>query len=391
MGTAAVPAKDLPDYQLKQKKLQMGIFGDNPEEQFLARYAQSLKGQGKSIADLSFPEYTRGMQLYAESKQDPVMRQIAMSQKNLQEQMTRATLASLPTPESIDTFANMMLNHDMSPSQFSELRSGRVAWAPQVFTRATQIAQQTGKPFSPSTLESEYRTMQGTEDKFANGPEAQMARSFSNLMEHVGLLEEARKALPGKNLPFMQAIGNSIGVTVGGTAQTAYDTIADYVSNEAAKAFIPSGGGEAERAKNAAHFERNLGDAQIQKNENVLMELADAQRRGLEFQYKKGTYNKGSQQLFTPQALAVRERFLGPETPATQPTTPAAQPGGPPATVRWRLGPTGQMERVPEPGAGTGRIVIKAPDGSLHPFNSEAEAQRFETLVKQTGGTTTRQ
>ena len=322
-----VPAKDLPDYQLKQMKQKLGIFGDGPEEQYLARYARSI---GKtSVADLTFPEYRTGMNLYAQDKQDPQMRQIALAQKNLQEQMTKATLASLPTPDSIDMFARMALNHDMAPSQFNELRSGRVAWAPQLFTRAAQIAQQEGKTFSPSTLEAEYKSMQGTEEKFANGPEAQMARSFSNLMEHVGLIDEARKALAGNNLPLLQAIGNGIGVRVGGTAQTAYDTIADYVANESAKAFLPSGGGEAERAKTASHFERNLGDAQIQKNEKVLMDLADAQKRGLEFQYKKGTYGKGSQELFTPQALAVRERFLGPEKPAagTPPGAGAAAGG----------------------------------------------------------------
>jgi hypothetical protein len=331
---AAVPVKDQADYQLKQLRLRLGMFGDSPEEQYLARYAQTL-GK-KSLADLTFSEYRAGMQKYAEDKQDPQMRQIAMQQKNLQEQLTQAQVASLPNPKAIDLYANMLLSHDMSPDQFAELRSGRVAWAPQVFQRAAQIAQSQGKAFSPATLEADYGAMRDTEKTFATGPEAQMARSFSNLMEHVGLIDQARKALGTGNIPLLRAIGNSIGVQAGGTAQTSYDTIADYVANEAAKAFLPSGGGESERARNAAHFDRSLGNDQLQKNIKELLDLADAQRRGLEYQYQKGTYGKGSQQLFTPQALAVRERFLGPLPAKTAPgTAPPAAGGTPeiPATI----------------------------------------------------------
>jgi hypothetical protein len=43
------------------------------------------------------------------------------------------------------------------------------------------------------------------------------------------------------------------------------------------------------------------------------------------------------------------------------------------------------------PAPAAGRITVKAGDGSTHPFNSEAEARAFESLVKSAGGTTTRQ
>lgn len=50
-----------------------------------------------------------------------------------------------------------------------------------------------------------------------------------------------------------------------------------------------------------------------------------------------------------------------------------------------------QPEPVPQNASSPGQIVVKAGDGSLHPFNSEQEAQTFEKLVKQAGGATSRQ
>lgn len=44
-----------------------------------------------------------------------------------------------------------------------------------------------------------------------------------------------------------------------------------------------------------------------------------------------------------------------------------------------------------KPGGGTGKITVKAGDGSIHPFDTEAQAKSFETFVQQAGGTTSRQ
>ena len=49
-----------------------------------------------------------------------------------------------------------------------------------------------------------------------------------------------------------------------------------------------------------------------------------------------------------------------------------------------------ETEAAPAAAAAPGRIIVRAGDGSTHPFASEAEAKKFEDLVKQQGGTTTR-
>jgi len=143
-------------------------------------------------------------------------------------------------------------------------------------------------------------------------------RANNNLMEHVGLLDEARKALGSGDINVLRRIQQEFGIQFGGDAPTTYDLIAKAVADEASKSFVPGSGGEGERAARQADFRRTLGDKQISSNIKGLLHIVDSQQRNLLHQYNAGTYGKGSlgDQLFTPRAIASRDRLLGSGAPA---------------------------------------------------------------------------
>lgn len=306
---SSVPAKDLPEYKINEWKAKVGLLGNSEFDQFLWQHARSL---GKTPATLTPEDFNSGLQRYAEIKQDPILRNLAIATKGLQEQQTRATVASLPTPEAIHNNAVDLLNLDMGPQQFSELRSGRVSWAPQIIEEARKIAAERGTSFSMADLENRYKVREDTEQAFATGKEAGMVRSNNNALEHLDLLNQARIALGTGNIPMMRAAAQGLGLTFGSDLATTYDLIANRVGDEVTKSFVPGAGGEAERLAAAADFRRQLGDTQLKKNLQATVGLMDSQMRNLDYQYNEGTSNKGIRKgrLYSPDALAARERVL---------------------------------------------------------------------------------
>jgi hypothetical protein len=318
---SGVAPKDQPEYDINQFKKDMGLMGNTEYDQYMAKYAQSLNKKAK---DLNFDETRAGTQLYAKDKMDPTLYALAVGQKGMQEQLTKAQLASIPTPENIDSFAQMLVSHRMSPDQLKDLRTRNVNAAQQVITRALQI----DPNFSETRAESEYKAMQKTEQDFTSSKDAGLVRSLNNALEHTALLDDARKALNNNDVPLMARVGNFFGVASGGSLQTTYDLIAGKVGDEWAKAFVPGGGGQAERQMSASDFSRDKGDKQIADNIRTAIHLGDSQIRNLQAQYNRGTYGQGTQQLFTEGALAARRRILGEKAPAGGAPTGKALPQG---------------------------------------------------------------
>jgi hypothetical protein len=286
-------------------------YGVHPIDSILpASVDPQLNASYKSAYDLA-------MKMGGPDKADAVAQAAAAHVAN--HYQLQAAQLSTPTEKDIDQIARQMVSGDMSTDDLKDLRTRNLNVALPAYRRAAEIVQKEGnplfpgRPFSPADLETALNTRAQTEQKFATGPEAQMTRSFDNLMLHTGLLDQARKALYQSDFPTIRRIANALGVKVGNDAPTTYDTIANFVSDESAKAFLPGGGGEAERAKTASNFSRNLGDKQISSNIRTLMDLADAQRKGLENQYQRGTFGKGLQtgKLFSQEALSARDQLMG--------------------------------------------------------------------------------
>lgn len=316
---AAVPPEKLPEYDIAQYKKDMGLVGNTEYDQYMAQYAKSL---GKKANALNFDETRRGTQLYAKDKMDPTLYALAVGQKGLQESLLRSQKENLPTDEDIQYYGRAMATGEATLDQIKELGTRGGNFTPRAVRAAEEYVQKNGnplfpgKPFSLANLKAALDTREKTETKFSTGPEAQMARSFDNLMQHTDLLDKARLALKNSDIPALNTIANAFGIQAGSTAETTYDLIAGFVADESAKAFIAGGGGEGERASKLANFARDKGDQQISDNIKALMHLADSQRQGLENQYARGTFGKGLQtgKLFSPEALAARDRLMGKKT-----------------------------------------------------------------------------
>lgn len=321
----AVPVKDQPNWDIDTYKSKMGLIGNSEYDQFLAQYARSL---GKSPVQLTPQEGLSSFQKFAELKQDPTMRSLAISQKQLAETMARTQLAQMPTDQDYDTLAKSLIDKSLSPTQFNELKAGRMGQVSpsKVFLRAKQM----DPAFSIAKAEAEFKTYEATEKAFAEGKEATLSRSISNALEHTGLLEQARIAMNNSDLPAMAAVANWFGVQAGSDLKTTYDMIAKKVGDEWEKAFVPGGGGQAERQLSGADFSSAKGDAQIKANIRAAIHLGDSQIRNLQAQYKRGTYGQGGQQLITPEAMTVRDRILGGgSAPAAGGGQPQAAPAAP--------------------------------------------------------------
>jgi hypothetical protein len=227
-------------------------------------------------------------------------------------------------------------------------------------------------------LDAEYKTMQDTENKFANGPESGMVRSNANVMQHLGLLDQARENLKNGNTPALNVISNFLGKGMGHDAQTAYDLINQFVSDELSKSLIPGGGTGGERYEKKGAFDRDLGDRQISTNIKTAFKLIDAQQRDLTKQYQRGTYGAGGQytQFYPPEATAVRDRLLGPQGGQGPP------PQQPPAAAA--PGTTGPATPTFKPPAGTVRVPLKTGKALwLTPDNAQQLRQQHPEWLAQ--------
>jgi hypothetical protein len=318
---SVVPTEKQPEYDINAVKAKLGLMGNTEFDQYQLRYAQSI---GKKPSELTFAEMQKVLQQYAKDKQTPELLEAILSLKASQGTLAKAQVAAMPTDAELEAEARDYRNLDMPPSRLAAMREGRIQYFPQLLEKARAQAAAEGKPFSPADLEQRYDVRTETEKAFTgDGAQAQKISGFENLMRHTGLLWKANDALAKNDFPLMRQIANAVGSKVGSDAKTTYDMIATFVSDEAAKTFLPGGGGEGERAKTLAHVSSDLGAAQTKTNLKNLMELADSQRQTLERQYAEGTFGKGTRRgrLFSPDALANRDLVMG-KKPAA-----AAAPG----------------------------------------------------------------
>ncbi len=308
---SGVPVEKQPEFDINKVKADLGLLGNSEFDQYQLRYAQSIH---KKPNQLTFPEMQTVLQQYAKDKQTPELLEAILSLKASQGTLAKAQVAAMPTDAELEAEARDYRNLDMPPSRLAAMREGRIQYFPQLLEKARAQAAAEGKPFSPADLEQKYDVRSETEKAFTgDGAQAQKIIGFENLMRHTGLLWKAKDALAKNDFPLMRQIANAVGSKVGDDAKTTYDMISTFVSDEAAKTFLPGGGGESERAKTLAHVSSDLGDTQTKSNLKNLMELADSQRQTLERQYAEGTFGKGTRigRLFSPDALANRDMVMG--------------------------------------------------------------------------------
>jgi hypothetical protein len=114
-----VPAEKQPEFDFQTQKNRMGLMGNSEYDQFLGQYARSL---GKTPAQLSPEEGLASFQKFAELKKDPDMRAAALAQIDLANTLRRIQLGQQPTDEDATRIAQQIQNHQLAPSQLSEIR-----------------------------------------------------------------------------------------------------------------------------------------------------------------------------------------------------------------------------------------------------------------------------
>lgn len=278
-----------------------------PEEDYLDAAAKKLGL--KSRKEMSQEQQNKALGEYAQYHGDPVLRNLAVQSKQLQEQMLKLQQGNMPTPDDYKLFAQSLLDRSLSPTQFAELKAGRMGNLQP--GRVFRLAKEMDPTYSMARSEFEFKAMEQTEKDFTSGNEATLVRANNNVLEHLGLLDQAGQALKNGDIPALNSIANAFGVATGKSAKTTYDLIAKRVSAESEKAFVPGAGSAAERAAGSTDFSSNLNPEQRQNNIRATIHLHDSQQHNLVDQYTRGTYGQGQQKLFTPSAMATRDRLLG--------------------------------------------------------------------------------
>lgn len=303
--------------ELLSKSHQGGLTG---KDAILANTWMQQNAKGKTFAQLN-PEETSQMMQYIKSAsaspEDEALKQATLATKQQTLAMNQSAMQNITTPEDYQNIAQMVVDKRLAPSQFNELRTtgmmgGKMFVPSQVLKDVLKI----DPKFSWMRADAEYKAMASTETKFASGTESNLVRSNNVALEHLGLLDEARKALANGNVTALNTVANALGQATGKSAKTVFDEIGRYVSQEVSKAYISSGGGETERLANASNFSSSYSDTQLKDNIGATVGLLASQQRGMAAQYQRGTYGKGAlftdeNDILTDRAREVKQKLLG--------------------------------------------------------------------------------
>jgi len=270
------------------------------------------EARARAIAQREGIELQPGRPIYEQLAQYPELQVEAQTdpatweQKQLRIQEQKRLKAAQLTDEEVDGLAKQVVSHDLVPAQFQEILGRDM----DTRRRILRAAQKADPSFSWARADQEYKTMQATENSFAQGAKSQMTGPLSTSLEHVALLDTARRALANGQLPVLNKIAVSLGLQTGSDLASTFDMIGKKVSEEVSKAYIPSGGGQVERMAAAADFDHKMSDQQLRSNIVNTLHLLDSQRITLQHQYDEGTYHRGKLQLFTPEATDARRTVL---------------------------------------------------------------------------------
>ena len=310
---SGVPIEKQPEYDINQMKAKLGIMGGGDFDMYMAQYAKS---KGIPVSEMPFPMYQAGVTQYAKDRQTPealLMAQMLLGMRGLEKERLGAQVANMLSPAEIREFGVDLLDMKLSPANVAMFRSRSDNPFPQILLAAKEEARKRGIPFDQGALEHKYKTWQKTEDEFATGKESDQIQSFENLMNHYGLLWKAKDALFRNDIPALRSIAATLRQATGGSAETVFQTIVNFVADEETKTFVPGGGSVEERAERRAKYSPGKGQKQITDNITTSMHLVDSQRQTLERKYKEGTFGKGSRigTLFAPEALEARDLIMG--------------------------------------------------------------------------------
>jgi hypothetical protein len=186
------------------------------------------------------------------------------------------------------------------PAQLSRL----VAKHPDILASV----QQKYPDFDQTTYQAKNKMLQS----YTSGTESKSINAINTAMGHVKVLDDAVEALNNGNMQALNALGNKLGVATGTDAQTTFRAIVHRVGPEITSAYLPGGGGEAERIANEKDFSENMAPQQLHANAAVTVKLLRSKVGALQNQYKNTVGRDDFEQRFiTPEAQAAFQKFGG--------------------------------------------------------------------------------
>jgi hypothetical protein len=213
---------------------------------------------------------------------------------------------------------------------------------------------------NPQFSATEFPTRNKVQQDFsASGTSGKAITSADTALAHLDSISKAGAALNNGDIQQLNRLANFVGAQVGQTPKQTYDTIVSMVAPEISKAVIGDSGGEGERTAMKLNFGSNLSPDQREQSIGAAAGLLAARVSKQAHAYESSMgIPLDLEKRLSPGSLAVMNRYGGTATAH---------------------------------GGAAGKITVKAGDGSLHPFDTEAQAAAFETAVKTAGGTTSRQ
>lgn len=189
---------------------------------------------------------------------------------------------------------------------------------------------------------------------FTSGKQSQQINSLNTAMRHLDQLETLSGDLQnGGFVPANKAF-NAIKTMFGGSSVTNFDTLKDALAGEVDNVLSLSGstvsGREQERAKiNAANSPKQLADYA-----NTIIPVLGSKAMELEGQYRRVMGENDPLQLLSPEAKTILTKR-----------------GFDPANIQIKA-----SGKTP-----AGQIIVTDPNGTPHPFDTQAQADAFKKLA----------
>lgn len=161
------------------------------------------------------------------------------------------------------------------------------------------------------------------------GKQSTEINAINTAMGHVGALGDAIDALNNGNVQLLNKIANGYGIQTGETPAATFKLIVNRVGPEIAKAYMGSGGGEAERLSIEKDLSPNMSPAQLRSNVSETVDLLRSKISALENQWdqnKSSSMPSFEDRFIMPQAKAVLQKYAPQGNGAKQNEASGAHP-----------------------------------------------------------------
>jgi hypothetical protein len=167
----------------------------------------------------------------------------------------------------------------------------------------------------PTYDEKEYPTRAKMMMNYTSGQPSSAGgqiNAINTVLGHAGVLADAIDALNNDNIQLLNRIATQWKIQIGKDAPTTFKAIVNRVGPELTRAYVGTGGEQAEREINKSDFSTSMSPTQLINNIGVTVRLLRSKIGSLENQYlntmKKDDF---SARFMMPEAQRVIDRFNG--------------------------------------------------------------------------------